>query len=574
MPRSRKDHTKRDSEEGAIVNRKRLIIMGMVASIMIVALMGRLFYIQIMKNDLYTTEVNKQRNISIPLSSGRGIIYDRNLIPLTDRTEETIGVIFPQLFQSNRENLSFLSSLTGVSTIELNSRIKRAKHIMEIPMKQELDWNDRRLVNTRGFFVIEKRSRYDTKNLLSHVIGYIGLVDKRGMSGLERSMEDVLAGQGTKSIAAVLDGRKRLLPGEGYTVVNTNKDEKHIKLTVDYHIQAIVEAALDKQESRGAVVVSDVETGEILAMASRPNFNPYNISKHLNSKGDELFNKGIQMTFPPGSIFKIVVAAAALEEGLVDLDEVFFCDGVEEVGNVAIRCNSHSQGGNGEITFQEAFANSCNSTFIQVGQRIGAEKIMEMAEHLGFNHKLNIGLIEEEKGNLPTGDYLKGPAIGNISIGQGQIEATPLQINQLTQIIANGGRRRTLYLIDEVVNNLQEKVEMALLEEVKVQARQFEKEPLKKETIKKLQYMMGLVMQKGTGKGIGEELAKSSAGKTGTAQSTEKGQSVLHAWFTGYYPTDKPKYAVTVFLQNGRSGGGNAVPVFREIVVKMKELGY
>ncbi len=583
MQRSRKE-----KKEDSIIYTKRILIMGAVSTIIILALLLRLFFLQIIKHDFYTTEVNKQRNLTIPLTSGRGTIYDRNFIPLTDREEETIGVIYPQLFHTSDENLKFLSELTGISSLELENRISRTGYLIELSIKENLDWNDRRLVNTRGLFIVEKRNRYDEDNLLRHVIGYISGVDKRGMSGIERSQDIILKEQQGRAIAAVLDGKKRLLPGEGYVLVNGNMEEKHVKLTVDYHIQSIAENVLDNTRHRGTVIISNVETGEILAMASRPNFNPNEITKHLKSDGDELFNKAIQMTFPPGSIFKIIVAAAALEEGLLDVKEVFNCLGSESVGNVQIRCNSHSQGGNGEIIFEKAFAESCNSTFIQLGQRIGAMKIIEMAEKLGFNSKVNIGLVEEEKGNLPTGDYLLGPSIGNISIGQGQIEVTPLQVNQMTQIIANGGVKKQLYLIDEVVNQLHEKIEEVeeIVEiegiegieeiegiEISNESVQEEKQLLSKETIQKLQHMMGLVMEAGTGKTVGE-LANITAGKTGTAQATERGQSVLHAWFTGYYPKEEPKYAVTVLLQNGQSGGRNAVPVFKEIIEEMVKLGY
>ncbi|WP_026475829.1 peptidoglycan D,D-transpeptidase FtsI family protein [Alkaliphilus transvaalensis] len=571
----RKNRKNRVDGDDLQINTNRIIIMGVVASTIIVALIGRLFYLQVMRHEFYTTEVNKQRNVTIPLTSGRGTIYDRNFIPLTERSEDTIGIVYPQLFQRTEENLQFLSDLTGSSPLELDNRIKRSNNLIELSIKGDLDWNDRRLVNTRGLFVIEKKNRYDDEKLLSHVIGYISTIDKRGMSGLEKSLNDLLKGQEGRAIAAVLDGRKRLLPGEGYTMVSGVADERNVKLTIDYHLQKIVEEALDRSNDRGAVIISNIETGEILSLASRPNFNPNDIATHLRSDGDELFNKAIQLTFPPGSIFKIVVAAAALEENLVELDDVFFCSGAEQVGNVVIRCNSFNQGGNGEITFAEAFAESCNSTFIQVGQRLGAKKIIEMAEALGFNQKIGIGLEEEEQGNLPKGDNLLGPAIGNISIGQGLIEVTPLQVNQLTQMIANNGVKMPLHLIEGVVNKEHEKI--VGFDDFK--NREAEIDPLVEEgrlsqgTISKLQHMMELTMTQGTGRNVGD-LSNLTAGKTGTAQSTEKGQPVLHGWFTGYYPVENPQYAITVFLQNGQSGGQYAVPVFKEIIEKLIRLGY
>ncbi len=547
------------------IRMSRLLIMGIVSSLLIVGLGVRLFYIQIYKHELYTTEVNKQRSLTIPLSSGRGLIYDRNLIPLTDQEEETVVIVFPQLFTDNQENLSFLSEITGISIVNLKRKLPGGGYPVEFSPKKQPDWKDRRLVNTRGLFVVNKRKRYNDQHLLSHGIGYISSVDRRGISGLEKSMETYLNGQESRAIAAILDGRKRLLPGEGYRVINASAKAQHVKLTVDYHIQKIIEAALDKKNYQGAIVVSEVKTGKILGMVSRPNFDQNQINHHLNSQGDELYNKAIQMTFPPGSIFKTIVAAAALEQGLVSTDEIFYCNGLETIGNIEIRCNSFEQGGNGTLSFQEAFAQSCNSTFIQVGQRLGAKSIIEMAEKFGLGKKVDIGLPEEEPGYLPQGDQLIGPAIGNISIGQGEIEVTPLQVNQLTQIIANDGVKKQLSFIDEIIDG-----EYKTLEDFEER----EEAPfLSTETIGQLQYLMAQVMEAGTGKGVGDNLSLITAGKTGTAQSTSKGQDVLHAWFTGYYPSEEPQYSITIFIQNGQSGGGAAVPVFKEIVEKIQGLG-
>ena len=554
---------KNKMQELQSVNIKKLWFMGILATVVMVSLTVRLFYIQIVKHDLYTTEVNKQRRMHIPLNSGRGLILDRNLIPMTDRVEKTIVIVFPQLFTINDDTIGYLYWLTGIRTEDLINRIRSTNSIIELPLLEIA--KESVLQQVRGLFIVNKKQRYDELPKLSHIIGYINQSDKRGLYGLEKSLDSLLQGKETRTLAAVVDGRKRLLPGEGYTLVNQGANQTHVKLTIDYHLQSLVEGIMDSHGKDGAVVVSRIDTGELLAIASRPNFKANSISEHLNSNGDELYNKALQLTFPPGSIFKIVVAAAALEEGLVDFDEEFFCNGIEQIGNVQIKCNSFNQGGHGSITFLEAFAESCNSTFIQLGQRIGAERIVDMAKRLGLSEKLGIGILEEESGNLPKGDELLGPAIGNISIGQGVIEVTPLQINQLTQIIANGGMKKSLFLVDSVLDDnykLIEKLDITEGERL-----------LQPEIVEKLQLLMEQVMKEGTGKDVGE-FSSETGGKTGTAQATAKGQSVLHAWFTGYYPAEKPQYAITVFIQNGGSGGKVAVPIFRELLEKMKEMNF
>ncbi|SNR85182.1 peptidoglycan glycosyltransferase/penicillin-binding protein 2 [Anaerovirgula multivorans] len=546
------------------VNIKRLLFIGVSSTVIIFLLIFRLFYIQVIQHDLYTREVNKQRQINIPINSGRGIVLDRNNIPLTDRKEVNIAIIFPQLFIIDEENLNYLMEITHKDQEELIQRISSSNYPIEIPIGEEMNWEDRRVLTTRGLFIIGKRQRYEDYPLLSHVVGYINQVDKKGMAGIEKALDHILMGNPTEILAATLDGRKRLLPGEGYSVVNSPINQKDVRLTIDYYLQKTAEEVMDRQKRDGAIVISDVETGDILALVSRPNYNPNTIAQHIKSSGDELYNKAIQMTFPPGSIFKIIVAAEAIERGIVDFDDTFYCNGSEIIGNVEIGCNSHKNGGNGDITFKEAFAESCNSTFIQIGQKLGANSIIEMAEKLGLNDKVGIGLQEEETGNLPSGEDLLGPAIGNISIGQGNIEVTPLQINQLTQIIANKGIKNQLHLLKDVLDNYNIVETFDVEEQSRV---------LSQKTAIKLQQLMESVMTEGTGRNTGD-LTAVTAGKTGSAQSSKRGETVVHAWFTGYYPNKEPKYSITIFIQEGGSGGGVAVPIFKEILENIIDLGY
>ncbi|SES71708.1 penicillin-binding protein 2 [Natronincola peptidivorans] len=543
---------------------KRLLFIGLISTLLIVFLVGRLFYIQILQHDFFVMEVNRQRQISIPTDSGRGILFDRNHIPLTDRQEKKIAVVFPQLFFINDENIRFLSEITQKKEEELVNRIHHSSSPIEMPITQDIDYKDSRALAIRGLFIIGKKQRYEDYPLLSHTLGYINQIDKKGMAGLEKTLDAIIMGNPTQSLTATLDGRKRFLPGEGYSVINTETKQKDIRLTIDYSIQKVAEEVMDQHNRNGAVVISNVTTGEILGLVSRPNYNPNTIADHIKSSGDELYNKAIQMTFPPGSIFKIVVAAAAIENNIINDDNVFHCAGVEKIGNVEINCNAHSQEENEEISFQEAFAKSCNSTFIQLGQKIGAKNIIEMAEELGLGSRVDIGLSEEEKGNLPQGNNLLGPAIGNISIGQGDIEVTPLQINQMTQIIANKGVKIPLNLLIEIL------VDSDTLDTFD---RKEASRVLSQKTSIELQKLMESVMTEGTGKNI-KELATVTAGKTGSAQGSSRGNAVLHAWFTGYYPIENPKYSITILVQEGGTGGEVAVPIFKEIIEGIMDIDY
>ena len=555
---------RRDRKKEKKVYIKRLLFIKIFITSIVICLILRLFYIQVLQHDFYMAEINKQRQIQIPINSGRGIIFDRNLIPLTDRKDQKVAVIFPQLFAINQESIKLLEKITKGNGQQWISRIQNSKYILEIPVNTEIDWNDKRAMNVPGLFIVDKKQRYEDHPLLSHTIGYINQVDKKGLAGVERAMDGILMTNSSQSLTATVDGRKHLLPGEGYTIANNSTKQRDIMLTIDYTIQQIAEKVMDKKDLKGAVVISDIKTGEILSIVSRPNYNPNKIVQHINSSGDELYNKGVQMAFPPGSIFKIILAAEGLEKGVVDLDDIFYCKGYEEIGDISIKCSVCSLGEAEEISFKRAFAESCNSTFIQLGQELGAKNIISMARKAGFGSVIDIGLLEEEAGTLPKDNELLGPAIGNLSIGQGNLEVTPLQVNQLTQIIANDGVKKPLFLFKEIL------VDQHTLETFKEKQ---SSKILSKGTVNKLQELMESVMKNGTGKGV-DKLANNTAGKTGTAQSFKKGEAVLHAWFTGYYPVDSPQYSITVLIQEGGYGGAVAVPVFKEILEEMISQGY
>ncbi|HZK56881.1 MAG TPA: penicillin-binding protein 2, partial [Clostridia bacterium] len=421
------------------------------------------------------------------------------------------------------------------------------------------------IINTKGLFIIDKAMRYNENGLLNHIIGYVNQTDLRGMAGLEGALDGILTGNSSNLLIATLDGRKRFLPGEGYMAVSNIKKNQNLRLTVDFNVQKVIEDAIDKGEREGAVIVSDIQTGEILGMVSRPNFNPDNIQEHLKSKGDELYNKAIQMAFPPGSVFKIVVALEALRQNPEYANEIFYCNGYELVGGLEIKCSSYEKGGHGEMAMDRAFAESCNCAFIQLAEKLGAENVINMAENLGFNKIVDIGLMEEDSGNLPEGDSLLGPAFGNIAIGQGEILVTPLQINQLTQLVANNGLKKPLYVVKDIVDNNYVVLKSANLKE--------EKQVIDTEITKQIKLWMEKVMIEGTGQRA-KEMSYITAGKTGSAEGAEKGKEVVHAWFTGYYPSNEPKYAITVFIQKGESGGGVAVPIFAEIVKEMINKGF
>ncbi|WP_077367745.1 peptidoglycan D,D-transpeptidase FtsI family protein [Anaerosalibacter sp. Marseille-P3206] len=530
--------------------KNRIIKFSLVVFCTVMLLVGRLFWFQVIKSDEYKLAALKQRGKEVKLYPDRGIIYDRNLIPLTNR-DRVSTVYFT-------DDSSFDEYLRNNNTYT-KEKDKNNNKIKSIELEKEI--NEEEL--PKGAYVYDKTLRYDKNNLLSHVIGYIKKSENRGESGIEKVFDEVLKNHKLNSIFFEVDNKRRIIPGGGYAVV---KDEKSsfpnsVQLTIDYHIQKIVENEMDKRKIKGAVIVADVETGEIVAMASRPNFDQDNIDAYFNKDNMELYNKAIQVSYPPGSLFKIVVLLTALEEEPSIVNEIFYCNGYEKINDVIIKCNKEE--GHGYISLSEAFSKSCNSTFIQIGQRIGSKKIIDMAYRLGFGEKINIGLFEETEGNLPSGKELLGPSIGNISIGQGKIEVTPLQVTNMMLTLANEGINKKLSIIKGIVTE-----DGYMVKEFRKDS---EERIISAKNAKILDDLMGKVVKTGTGRSMDLEDVGGACGKTGSAQAVLNGEKTIHGWFSGYFPENNPKYVITVFAEQVNSGSMSAVPIFENIVKEISQ---
>ena len=212
--------------------------------------------------------------------------------------------------------------------------------------------------------------------------------------------------------------------------------------------QFSVEDMIQDVEKDCAVVILDASDGGVAAMACTPSFDPNDVGTHLESDGDELVNKATQGEYAPGSVFKIAVAAAALENG-VDIDCSYDCTGSVSVGDLQVKCETGGDDGHGSIGFEDAFAQSCNSFFIKLGQEIGADDIIETAQKLGLGKKALTGYPQESAGHLMTSGERSGDAIANLSIGQGETLVTPLQVAHMTGIIASGGIDRGVHMLME-----------------------------------------------------------------------------------------------------------------------------
>ena len=522
----------------------------------------RLFYLQVIENTNFVRLSLSMRMQEVPIEVSRGEIVDRNGLALTNTGQQFTIIVFPgQIIDAQRATTQ-LAQLTGVPAEFFLSQIAFNKQPFKLKMKIDVVTGQKiNILKIPGVVVVSERSRYGYSLLASHVTGYINSVDNEGVSGIEGMYDDVLRGNQPEYATALVDATDHVIPGLGYKRLRLEggSGPSNVVLTLDRDIQKNVERLMDKHSINGAVVVLRPSTGEILAMASRPNFDANHLGDYLTQITSPLLNRAVS-AYQPGSVFKLVTAAAALESGIVRPDDQFYDPGYIEVNNLRFNGWDYEKGGRGPLTFTEALAYSSNPVFIQVGLKLGAERLISFAQQFGFGHKSNLNFNGEVAGNLPTLDTIYPGELANFSIGQGEFEATPLQVASMVATIANNGIKVDPYLVSKLTNS----------EGVVVKS--YEVSPgtrvLSTKTARQLQEMMTAVTRIGTGQTAYVE-GLGSAGKTGSAETGRTngaGQGISHAWFAGYGPLKNPQYAIVVFVEDGMSGGDVAAPLFGEIL--------
>lgn len=562
---------------------KRMLWLSVIALGLFGSMGFRLYHLQIERTDRghdLLQEVYSQRTQSLPLQMRRGQILDRNGVVLTD-PESTFGIgIFPKLLgDPTRVTAALETVLTEPMQVELI--LERARKSPEpawvlegLPSRTIERIQSLKLP---GIVAGPTGRRYGPESLARHLVGYANA--EGGQQGLERAFETDLYGDRVPFLVATFDGRNRLL-FEGIRRIEpqSGKEPYDIFTTLDARMQRVVEAEMDATavadgaRLRGAVVVMDAKTGEVLAAASRPDYNQMGFS--ADDRGSPLVNRAL-LAYEPGSVFKSLVAAAALEEGQVTLDEEFDCQGHYELGDT--RFGEAGQG-HGRITFREAIARSCNITFVQVGyERLGAAKLLETARRFGLGSPTGLFPGDDESaGLLPTLKF--GGDVAQFSFGQGGLMATPIQVARAYAAIANGGVLPPARLVTAVKKPTGQ-----------VMVRPQAAEPrriISRETARQMQEaLQGVTRPGGQGTGrAGWVEGFGSAGKTGSAETVHDGRPVTHAWFAGWTPVgssvgalvdsavDAPRYVIVVLVEDGRSGGMTAAPLFRRIAEGILDL--
>lgn len=526
-----------------------------------VLLLGRLFYLQLIEGPHLTLESLSGRVQEVPVDIARGEILDRNNVSLTNTAQHFSIVIFPDQLKESAQIAKQLAAISGkdenriISLLQTNHRPFKLKTDIDAVTAQKIN-----SLKLAGVLAVAEKVRYSFTSLGAHLVGYTNAADNRGVSGLEAMYDEVLRGSQPEYVAALVDATQQLIPGLGYKKLRIAEGTgpSDIVLTIDTRIQKVVESIMDKQIEKGAVVVMRPSTGEILAMASRPNFDANNLDSYLTSSTAPFMNRALS-AYQPGSVFKLVLAAAALENKIVKPQDVFFDPGYVDVNNIRIKGWDFEKGPRGKISFTDAIAYSSNPVIINVGLKLGAEELITYAKRLGFGTKTKLDFDGEADGNLPAAESLYPGDLANLSIGQGFLEASPLQVASLIGTIVNDGIKVGPSLVSRFITPEGMVIKnFPLSRGTRV---------LDKQTAIQLRAMMSAVTRYGTGQEAYVEKG-GSAGKTGSAETghyDKNGKSLSHAWFAGYAPLDNPAYVIVVFVEDGMSGGDVAAPIFREI---------
>lgn len=522
---------------------KRLTILSVVFMFMFSALYLRLF--AIVENKKYITAGSGQGTYTIEAGRTNGNIYDRNFNKLVNRDYEYYAVVNPTA-EAAEEILPYV-----VDTDEYYNSLVYGKPFLCRVSKENF--------NSEDITVFKVPIRYGS-SIAHHVIGY--RTENEGVCGIEYAYDDLLSRQTVNTVTYTVDGQGTALKGITKEVSEGENVKSGVVLTIDAYIQAICENA-GRNIEKGAVVVMDIYSGDILAMASFPDYDTDSLEEAVSDENSPLINRCLY-SYSVGSIFKLVTAQAAFEQGINE-DFSYSCTGYTEIDSQIFRC--HNLSGHGTQDMTEAMTNSCNTYFIELAKGIDSSLFLETAKRLGFGMSIPLASgITASGGNLQTEEDLLMPAEkANMSFGQGKLLASPLQICAYTCAIANEG----YYYVPRLVKGITE-------DGVSVYGGESEKKTrvMDRETAFRLQDLMIAAVDKNPDSNARPDNSN-AAGKTSTAQTgryDDEGTEICHGWITGFFPLSSPKYAVTVLCEDGGYGNECAAPVFKEIAEKITDI--
>ena len=409
---------------------ERIKFVFLIIILVFLIIFFKILYVQVFSYEKLSTLSDDLWSRELPISAARGKILDRNSVLLTDNITITMLIFIPNQITEKERVAKVISEILDVDYDDMYQHVTKNTSIERVhPEGRNLSYEIADEINSYNFdgvyLVKESKRYYPNKTMLSHVLGYTG-IDNQGLSGIELLYDDYLTGEdGAIKYYSDAKGTK-LDMAEVYTEPESGLD---VMLTIDYDIQTSVERELDNIVSmfnpdHALALAMDPNTGEILAMSSRPNFDPNNYQDYDRETLNR--NLPIWMTYEPGSTFKIITTAAAVEEGVVNLEkDTFYDSGSVEVSGAKLRC--WKAGGHGHQTMLQVFENSCNPGFVKMGFALGKEKLFSYIDLFGFGEKTGIDLNGEGEGIIFDVEDVKDLELATSAFGQG-VSVTPIHL--------------------------------------------------------------------------------------------------------------------------------------------------
>jgi penicillin-binding protein 2 len=566
----------------------RTVIFRAIAIAVYILLGLSLLNLQVLHGGKYRELSNKNCIRLITQSGSRGKILDVNGTVIAGNHVSYDVIILPQELHEVEKPLALLSGLMNTDLAELRKRFRKNYVSPSIPvvLAEDIGLKNASAIEEKRFdldsVIVQGDSKryYPFGSLACHVLGYISEIDRWRLTSLEdygyktrdlvgfggvEERYDYYLRQEDGGLSVEVDHQGRFIRTLGYKPGEQGRD---LRLTLDWRIQKIAEDAF---EDKGCVIIMDVSTGAVAALASKPSFSPSvfveksnrNIAEIFSSSKAPLMNRAINGSFPPGSVFKLLVACAGLETGKIDSATEFDCPGWLMVGKRQFKCwDTH-----GRQDLVNAIAHSCDVFFYHTGLNTGPQAIHDFAVKLGFTKPTGIELPYEASGFVPNPIWRRLSQFkpwfdgdtANLAIGQGELLVSPMQICRMVAVFANGGKLVTPFLVTAIDNT-----------DVSAQHIRITDLHLKNRTLQEIGKGMRKAVESGTCNALAS-LPVTAAGKTGTAQVSGR-EADTHAWFCGFFPYEKPKYVICVFLEKG-GHGTSSVLVAKRIIEQMVQQG-
>ena len=548
---------------------RRLFILLSFVAVYVLGLIMRLGYLQIVGSEELVDKAESLWSRNLPIEGQRGLIYDRNHDVIVDNEVAPSVIVIPRQVTDVVATSQLLADVLDITIEDATAHVTKKVSVERIqPEGRKLNVEQVQAIQEaelEGVYLVNDVKRtYPYGSLLSHTLGFTG-IDNQGITGLEYVYNDYLMGS-SGVWQYFSDAKGNPLPdyADEYESAMRGLD---MELTIDLHLQQVLERELDNtvaKYSPDSVIglMMNPKTGEILAMSSRPTYEPENYQDYPQ----EVYNRNLPIwsSYEPGSTFKIITYAAALEEKEFELDETFFDPGYVIVDGVRIK--DWKAGGHGEQTMLEVIMNSCNPGFVELGMRLGAERLFTYIDAFGFDSKTGVDMLGESQGILFDPETMGNVELATASFGQGN-SVTPIQLVTAISAVVNGG-----YLMEPyVVKNLLHPYTNEIL---------YKREPetvrqvISKETSDTMRYVLEMVGAQGSGKGAYIDGYR-VGGKTGTAQKAENGGYIDGEYilsFVGIAPMNDPQVVCYIAVDNPKDtiqyGGVVAAPIVRSILAE------